>query len=307
MITKRYKLYKNYGKCLEISNGKVRALVTVDVGPRIIYYGYKGCNMFKEDIDRDVNKGGDFFDANFKAGEKWYLYGGHRIWKSEEDILCYVPDNYPVRVDRLSDGAVFTPPVQKLTGLQQTMKVTMDEDGCLIVDESLENTGDLAVKLAVWGLTVMRQGGVEIIPLNTVDTGFLPQQNKVFWPYDDRKDRRLTENIKYAVVKQKRLIERPFKLGMYNHRGWAAYHYGKYLFVKKFDVKNGIFPDYQCNFETYTNNNILEMEALSPFATINKGESVSMTEIFEIYSDIRFDGYTDDSIDEILEEVRFNG
>ena len=45
MITKRYKLYKNFGKCMEISNGTVKALVTVDIGPRVIYYGVKGMNI----------------------------------------------------------------------------------------------------------------------------------------------------------------------------------------------------------------------------------------------------------------------
>ena len=188
MITKRYKLYKNFGKCLEISNGTVKALVTVDIGPRVIYYGFKGANMFYEDIDRLVDKGGDFFDKNFKEGEKWYLYGGHRIWKAEEDLLSYVPDNYPVRVDRLENGALFTPALQKLTSLQQTMKVTMDEDGTLTVEESLRNEGSEPVELSVWGLSVLRQGGTEIIPLNTADTGLLPQQNMVFWPYNDKKD-----------------------------------------------------------------------------------------------------------------------
>ena len=48
MIAKRYKLYKNFGKCMEISNGTVKALVTVDIGPRVIYYGVKGMNIMHE-------------------------------------------------------------------------------------------------------------------------------------------------------------------------------------------------------------------------------------------------------------------
>ena len=131
MITKRYKLYKNFGKCMEISNGTVKALVTVDIGPRVIYYGVKGMNIMHEDVDRLTNKGGEFFDKNFKEGEKWYLYGGHRIWKAEEDLLSYVPDNYPVRVDRLENGAIFTPAPQKLTSLQQVMRVEMADDGTI--------------------------------------------------------------------------------------------------------------------------------------------------------------------------------
>lgn len=307
MISKRYKLYKNYGKCLEISNGQIRALVTVDLGPRIIYYGYKGCNMLHEDIDRLVNKGGEFFDENFKEGEKWFLYGGHRIWKAEEDLLSYVPDNYPVKVERLENGAIFTPARQKLTGLQQVMKVVMDEDGCLTITESLTNTLETPTRLSVWGLTVLRQGGVEIIPVNYLDTGFLPQQNAVYWPYNDKKDRRFTLNTKYAVLKQKKQIERPYKLGIYNHRGWAAYHYGKYLFVKKFNLKKGELPDYQCNFETYTNDKILEMEVLSPFFELQQGETAVQEEIFELHSGIALASYSDENIDTALKEIGFNG
>ena len=163
MITKRYKLYKNFGKCMEISNGTVKALVTVDIGPRVIYYGVKGMNIMHEDIDRLTNKGGEFFDKNFKEGEKWYLYGGHRIWKAEEDLLSYVPDNYPVRVDRLENGAIFTPAPQKLTSLQQVMRVEMSDDGTLTVTESLTNIGENPYELSIWGLSVLRQGGTDRI------------------------------------------------------------------------------------------------------------------------------------------------
>ncbi|MGN0790746.1 MAG: hypothetical protein ACI4MW_04710 [Christensenellales bacterium] len=304
MITKRYKLYKNFGKCLEISNGTVKALVTVDIGPRVIYYGFKGANMFYEDVDRLVDKGGDFFDKNFKEGEKWYLYGGHRIWKAEEDLLSYVPDNYPVRVDRLENGALFTPALQKLTSLQQTMKVTMDEDGTLTVEESLRNEGSEPVELSVWGLSVLRQGGTEIIPLNTADTGLLPQQNMVFWPYNDKKDKRFSVNEKYAVLKQRRTVERAFKLGIFNHAGWAAYHYGKYLLIKKFAVRHGRLPDFQCNFETYTNDKIIEMEVLSPVQILNPGESAVQEEKFTVYEGVKLSGTSDDDIDRLLMETK---
>lgn len=161
-------------------------------------------NIMHEDIDRLTNKGGEFFDKNFKEGEKWYLYGGHRIWKAEEDLLSYVPDNYPVRVDRLENGAIFTPAPQKLTSLQQVMRVEMADDGTLTVTESLTNIGENPYELSIWGLSVLRQGGTEIIPLNTVDTGLLPQQNMVFWPYNDKNDKRFSVNTKYVVLKQKR-------------------------------------------------------------------------------------------------------
>ena len=34
--------YSHYGRCCVISNGKVEVYVTLDVGPRIIRYGFAG-------------------------------------------------------------------------------------------------------------------------------------------------------------------------------------------------------------------------------------------------------------------------
>ena len=31
--------FENYGNCLSVSNGMIEAVVTIDVGPRIIYFG----------------------------------------------------------------------------------------------------------------------------------------------------------------------------------------------------------------------------------------------------------------------------
>ena len=88
--------YANYGKCVEFYRGGVKVLVTVDVGPRIIYFGTENFNFMNEDIARNVNKGGEYFDENFGKGTLWYLYGGHRVWKSPEDLETYTPDP-PVR------------------------------------------------------------------------------------------------------------------------------------------------------------------------------------------------------------------
>ena len=41
--------YKDYGKCVEITNGVISALVTVEIGPRIISFGYSGGQNFMND------------------------------------------------------------------------------------------------------------------------------------------------------------------------------------------------------------------------------------------------------------------
>ena len=40
MITKEIIEFKNYGKCVKISNGIIEAVATVDLGPRIVFFGF---------------------------------------------------------------------------------------------------------------------------------------------------------------------------------------------------------------------------------------------------------------------------
>ena len=38
--------YKDYGRCVEITNGVISALVTTEIGPRIIFFGLSGGQNF---------------------------------------------------------------------------------------------------------------------------------------------------------------------------------------------------------------------------------------------------------------------
>ena len=88
--------YKTYGKCAKLSKGGKTMLVTVDLGPRVIFYGMDGGeNIFYEDEKDLINKGGEFFDKNLAGKGIWHIYGGHRLWKSPEYIDTYYPDNSP--------------------------------------------------------------------------------------------------------------------------------------------------------------------------------------------------------------------
>lgn len=77
MVKIREITYKNYGTCVELSNGLVDVCVTTDVGPRIIRYGFIGKeNMMHEDTARRGCEKGDVFDRFYGAGSAWYSYGG---------------------------------------------------------------------------------------------------------------------------------------------------------------------------------------------------------------------------------------
>jgi hypothetical protein len=282
--------YKNFGKCVELSGGGVKALVTVGIGPRVIYYGTDdGRNVFFEDISREVRRSGAYFDENFKDGETWYLYGGHRVWKSPEDDATYIPDNYPVEYeikqnhDRTDETIVFTQNIQKNTGLRFRLEVSMDQKGGLKIRHIMENLGEKAVAASIWGISVLKGGGFLAVPLNTDDTGFLPNNNFSFWPYDDMRDERLSFVRDYLVLKHDANAERPFKIGLNCRKQAALYHNDGLVFVKKFDWQDGAYPDGNCNFESYTSGLITELETLSPIFSIEPNQSAEHTEEFSVF------------------------
>ena len=59
------------------------------------------------------------------------------------------------------------------------------------------------------------------------------------------------------------------------------------FFIKTFDYDEGAtYPDFGCNFETFTNAQMLEVETLSPLRTLAPGESLSHSETWHLFGSI---------------------
>ena len=80
--------YRGWPNCYRLSNGILELIITADVGPRIIRFGFVGQdNEFAEFEDMMGQTGGD----------EWKIYGGHRLWHAPEiPGRTYFPDNTPV-------------------------------------------------------------------------------------------------------------------------------------------------------------------------------------------------------------------
>jgi hypothetical protein len=85
---------------------------------------------------------------------------------------------------------------------------------------------------------------------------------------------------KYIALKADENNKQPFKLGL-------DYQYGKSVYLLdgvKFTIQcqydnEGIYPDYGCSLETYTNNYFLEIETLGKVQSIKPKQSLRHTEI----------------------------
>ncbi len=306
---KEIESYKSYGRCVSISNGKIEALVTVDLGPRIISFGFlHGQNFMCTDREGlgFVNK--DNYEEFFGKGRKWENLGGHRIWVSPESYPeTYTPDDKPVKYEITKNGAVFTPEVDVEVGTAKTLEIKMSDDSnTMQVDIAVKNITLAPKDFAVWSLSVCAAGGSMIIPMNTNDTGLLPNRIVSVWPYTDMSDDRIYWGKKYVTVKQDVDAKEPIKLGFDLNCGTAYYVLGNEIFKKNYKTNHpdGRYPDGGCSFETYTNNVMLEFETLSELKTVNAGEINTLSEIWSVSElPCEVDTRDDISIDNLIKNL----
>lgn len=272
--------YAGWDNCLKITAGATAAIVTLDVGPRIISYSFAG----KENVFCEVEE-----QKGKKGGDEWVIYGGHRLWHSPEcKPRTYQPDNAPVQYEIKADRLILRQKIEPWTMIRKEVEIS-DVEGqeSLEIKHRLINEGAWEAELAVWALTVMKAGGVEIIPQVSKETGLLPNRMVALWPYTKMNDSRVTWGDRYIVLKQDKTAQTPFKIGLSNEDGWAAYINGGTMFVKSYKhIINAAYPDYASSYETYTNNYMVEMESLSPLIRLLPGAAVEHTEKWRLFGNV---------------------
>lgn len=269
--------FKNYGKCACLDNGKIKLIATLEVGPRIVYFGtLDGANMLFEDIDRN------FYEMNNGYGV-WYAYGGHRMWLAPEVMPeTYLPDND--RIESFFENGVLTlRPAMTKFNKQFEILVTMGEENSVVIDNRITNCSDRPAEFAPWAVTGLAAGGTEIIPLCKDDNGFLPNRTMALWSYSDIKDERFELNNGYALLRQDSSKKNAFKAGFNVTEKQIVYIKDQQVLKVTFDDYKKIdYPDFCCNFETFTNDLFLECEILGELRSYQPGETASIKEVWEI-------------------------
>ena len=275
--------YGGWANNVKLSNGQIELIATLDVGPRIIRFGFAdGQNVMKE------------FPAEMGGTNEteWMIRGGHRLWHAPEaKPRSYSLDNSPVAIDVLGDmGVRLTPEPELDNGVQKQLEISMAAGENLVtIVHRLTNIGPWDIELAPWALTVMAPGGTCIIPLpeKRPHTEVLtPEFPLVLWPYTDMADSRLHFGRRYFTFSQDS-AKGPTKFGMALQLGWTAYHLNGDLFVKNFDYDPcATYPDYGCNFETFSNEEMLEVESLGPLTLLEPGETIEHVETWRLYANV---------------------
>lgn len=260
--------YGGWNRCARIVAGNSEVIVTLEVGPRIIRYGLiDGPNELVE-YAKDMGSTG---------GGEYKSYGGHRLWIApEEDPKTMHPDNNPVEYLEEDGWHIFTAPTEKWF-VQKEIRIKAEGEA-LRLEHRIYNRGVYDTELAPWALTVMALGGVCLFP----QAEFMPHNEKVLparpialWHYTDMSDSRWTWGKRIIRLAQN-VDKGPQKIGAFIDQGWAAYANHGNIFFKRFAAESDyIYPDYGCNFETFTRQDMLEVETLGPLETIPPNDFAS--------------------------------
>jgi len=289
--------YKGWRNCYRVSNGEAELIVTGDVGPRVIRFGFVGGqNVFKE-YPEQMGKSGE---------DKFQLRGGDRVWKAPEDpVATWTPDNVPIEIIPTPTGLVARAPVEPLTMLQKEIEVSMAPSGTEVtVSHRITNHSLFSVEFAPWVLTMMAPGGTAI-------TGFPPRGRHpinleatnplVMWAYTNLADKRWTFTKKYLALHQDPNNSEAQKLGTFNRDTWAVYLLNGEAFVKRATADPAkTYTDFGCSFETFTNNEFLEIETLGPLTKVSPGQTVTQVEHWSLHRDVRVPALIDDDIDRLI-------
>lgn len=288
--------YRGWPNCYRVTNGEVELIVTADVGPRIIRYGFVGGrNMFVE-LEEDLGKTG---------GGQWRLFGGSRLWVGPEDpVYSYGADNEPVDVHIAGSVLTARAPVEH-TGVRKQIEIELAETGGEVqVRHRLTNETIWPLRIAPWVLSMMAPGGAAVTtlpPRGTHPEALAPTNPLIVFAFTNMSDPRWTWLEKYIVLRQDANNADPEKIGLFNPETRGAYLLDGNLFVKKYRAEPGLeYPDMGASYETFANERFLELETLGPLRTLQPGESSDHLEVWSLHKGIAVNEWTDAEIDRVL-------
>jgi hypothetical protein len=265
---------------LRLANDHLELLATLEVGPRILSFSTRGGeNVFKT---YDEHLGG-------RGETEWMIRGGHRFWIAPEDPQrTYHLDNFSVEHrQNAATGEVVIDSLQEDGGrILKSLGISIDPVApCVTVRHTARNLDSKPLDLSVWALSVLEPGGIEIIPqpaLGEHPRDYLPSRGIILWPYTDLSDPRWHFGRDFFTLSQREGYQ-PTKIGLPHRERWIAYVVGQSVFIKTFEFLEGEnYPDGGCNFETFSNSEMLEIESLSPLKTLEPGEEITHIEHWSV-------------------------
>jgi hypothetical protein len=138
-------------------------------------------------------------------------------------------------------------------------------------------------------------------PRGTHAANLEPTHPLVMWAYTDLGDKRWKFTKKYLTLRQDPNTKNPQKLGMFNADTWSAYLLNGEAFIKRAKADPAkAYPDFGCSFETFTNDEFLEIETLSALTRVAPGGTLEQVEHWSLHREVKVPELTDETIDRVV-------
>jgi len=274
-----------YGLPVRVLASKYLELEVLETaGPRLVRLRYKGSANLLAELPQAA--------APTPYGE-YRFFGGHRLWHAPEDMpRSYLPDNEGLVITELPNGLVLDGKVEAGSAIHKQMEIQLKaERPEVVLTHTLINEGLWEIELAPWAISMFRLGGAAVLPYRSAGNppGLLPNRRISLWPYSQIHDPRLQLEDEFALIKPVHQTP-PFKIGVFNPRGWIAYWLDGILVRKSFAVHPaGRHVDFGCNAEIYCDGRVIELESLSPLVNLSPGQAVSWRETWQFYEQLEQD------------------
>lgn len=274
--------YGGWPNNLRLANEHAELVLTLDIGPRVISYRAVGGENVLKNYDAQLGTRGEL---------DWKNRGGHRFWLAPENDRSYALDNVPVSHEIVGEWSVrLINEAAAPWHIRKELTISLAPDSSRVtLEHRAVNEGSAPAQLAPWAITVMTPGGLELIPLPPLGDhprDLLPNRTMVAWPYTDLSDARWRLGARFITLRQT-AHGAPAKLGLAHREKWIGYFTGNDLFLKTFAYEeSAAYPDFGCNFETFTDPEMIEIESLGPLRTLASGEAASHAEHWHLWAGV---------------------
>lgn len=278
--------YKDYGKCLKVTNDIVEVIISIQYGPRIVKYGYvNDINHFAEGIEDKIStENGDY-----------YIIGGHKfLYLTDNEKNIYIPDNKKVEYESIDGGIKLIQEIEEHTYFQKNIEITFEGDSKLKILHKIVSFNPFDINISIASITTMNSNGIELIPLEMKMQGMFPNKSLVFWPYSNLKDQRVYFGDKYIAMKVNENIYDNFRIGFNMNFTRALYYSQNQLFIKEVKENESLkenkeYPNMGSRYESFISKNYIEMQTNSPKQVLKANEYIEHVEIWNLYKEVSLD------------------
>jgi len=262
--------YAGWKNCILLSNGIFEAVISTEIGPRILRYAeVGGANVLYLDE----------FTAGQTEAPVWRAYGGRRFDYHLNGELVLTVENSPVKYELGDDRVTFYLPNDEKTDISKEIMIRMCRRGGLEIKQTLINNGTEIVNISAASATRLQPGGLAVTPWAKGD--------KVISLFKGQEvdNRRIKEGKELLFIQQDEVSKEEFEFGLLPSEQWCAYfNHGNMFIITCPVVEGDIKYVDQVNVAVRGLRNKFEIETRSPIYTLAAGERLTHTEVYNIFT-----------------------